>query len=133
MDLILVRKQKQFSGIFGSLFDDEHEVLLFETLEHAYSLNNGYFMPKLPYGSFRCVRGLHHLGVRQIPLETFEIIGVPGHSGILIHPGNTNNDSEGCVLLGLARKGDTILHSQAAFHAFMELQKDCDTFELLIK
>jgi hypothetical protein len=34
------------------------------------------------------------------PFETFEITGVPDHTGILLHPGNYDGDSSGCVLLG---------------------------------
>lgn len=33
--------------------------------------------------------------------ETFEVVGVPGRSAILFHAGNTEEDTEGCILLGL--------------------------------
>ena len=35
--------------------------------------------------------------------ETFQVTDVPGRSAILIHSGNTEEDVQGCILLGLRR------------------------------
>lgn len=43
------------------------------------------------------------------------LLDVPGRSYILIHVGNTVKDTEGCILVGYDRMGDTVLHSRAAF------------------
>lgn len=66
--------------------------------------------------------------------NTFEITGVPGRSRILLHAGNTEEDTEGCVLVGLSlgvksvrdednaglpAKKLAVLQSKAAFARFM--------------
>lgn len=52
---------------------------------------------------------------REMP----HILNVPGFSGVRIHCGNTDADTEGCILLGRSIAGpDLILHSREAFNAF---------------
>ena len=50
------------------------------------------------------------------------IYGVPGYSGVMIHPGNTTDDTLGCVLPGMLRSGirGRIFDSQAAFRDLMD-------------
>lgn len=48
---------------------------------------------------------------RDLPL----LINVKNYSGVRIHPGNTANDTEGCILVGQERAKDSILSSRAAF------------------
>lgn len=43
------------------------------------------------------------------------LIGVPGFSGVRIHPGNTANDTDGCILPGMERSGDTVIRSKQAY------------------
>lgn len=136
MDLILVRKQYRSDGIFGQLSDVAGEFVC-ETLEHAYpAQDQDRLFPKIPAGTFDCVRSLHELHSGD-PFITFEITGVPGHSGLLFHWGNFNKDSSGCILLGslMADEGghQMILHSRETFHRFMEAQKGARSFTLTVK
>lgn len=94
--LYLTRTSKGLDGIFGTI--DIAGQIIAVTLEHSYP-NGDSFAPKIPEGVFQCVRGLHRLEGMTHDFETFEI-QVPGHTGILFHPGNFNKDSSGCVLLG---------------------------------
>lgn len=126
MNLHLIRKEFRLYGIFGELRDDQNN-LVAVTLEHSYEDK-----PKLPSGNYSCVRGMHQLSNKP-PFETFEITGVPGHTGILFHKGNSNNDSEGCVLLGSSLGTGCILDSKIAFDNFLELQSGKQTFSLVVE
>lgn len=48
---------------------------------------------------------------RDLPL----VDNVPGFAGIRIHPGNTAEDTEGCILVGRTRGPDRVNDSRAAF------------------
>lgn len=43
--------------------------------------------------------------------------GVPGFKGVRIHPGNTDKDTEGCLLPGQWNKGGIVTKSRATFDA----------------
>lgn len=45
---------------------------------------------------------------------------VPGFSGIRIHAGNTAEDTEGCILVGLRRDGDRVLDSRVALDQLLQ-------------
>src|SRR5882757_797524 len=92
--LTLTRKDFRSDGIFSELTDEKGNFIAV-TLEHSY--NN---KPKLYNGTFQCVKGIHKLH-DGIPFEAYEVTGVSGHIGILFHIGNFNNDSDGCILLGV--------------------------------
>lgn len=128
--MILLRDTFVKTGIFGTLRSDDDQEL-FKTLERAYPFD-GKFVPKVRPGLYRCVRGLHQLS-RGSAFETFEVEGVYGHFGILFHAGNTNLDSNGCILLGGARVENVrIGQSRVAFLSFMTLLKDAKSFTLNI-
>lgn len=126
--ITLTRVEYSSKGIFGMLEDDKESFLL-NTLERAYESGQNTFIPKVPRGTYTCVRGDHKL-LTLLPFETFEVTGVIDHSGILFHPGNKETDSEGCILLGLFRNGDVILSSRAAFYEFMKALDGINTFTL---
>lgn len=143
MNLVLKRLQSGPDGIFSDLLDEDG-TLVAQTLEHAFNAAApGYlYQPKLPYGEFKCVRGTHKLH-DMVPFWTFEVTGVPGHTGILFHIGNYNADSDGCILLGnhvIATEGPEadskivkmITESKKAFAKFMALQEGVDEFTLTV-
>lgn len=45
-----------------------------------------------------------------------EVLRVPGFSAIRIHPGNTNNDTEGCLLIGENKQKGMVLNSRYWFN-----------------
>ena len=51
---------------------------------------------------------------RDLPL----VCDVPGFSGVRIHPGNFASDTEGCLLPGRIKHGESV---QESVHAFVEL------------
>lgn len=57
--------------------------------------------------------------------ETPTVLQVPGFSGIRIHAGNTEADTDGCILLGYTlNKDGTILNSRLAVEAFRRKLKE---------
>ena len=118
-------------GILGALYDDEgYQVAA--TLEHSYDGR-----PKLPAGTYRCQRGQHVLHSSPEAFETFEVMGVPDHSGILFHVGNRNADSQGCVLLGRVCTSDAegclVTASRATFARFMLDLAGVESFTLTVE
>lgn len=70
--------------------------------------------PAIPAGTY---------GIRMYPSPKFGrmvplITGVQGRQFIEIHPGNTDKDTEGCILLGTSYTGETILNSRVAVEMF---------------
>jgi hypothetical protein len=68
--------------------------------------------------------------------DTFEII-IPGHTAVLFHAGNTEVDSQMCVILG-RRTGKlngklAVLESSAAFMDFMRALNSEQSMELSIE
>ena len=51
------------------------------------------------------------------------LINVPAFDGVLIHIGNTAQDSEGCILVGKNKEVGKVLESTATFHALYEKLK----------
>ena len=105
-------------GAFGVLL---HDGLPFAvTLERTYDEldERGRSSPKIPLGVYRCRRDFFHRG----GYITYEI-RVPGHSRLLFHRGNTEKDSEGCVLVaesfGELGREPAILESVMGFAEFM--------------
>ncbi len=146
MNIILSRKDYREDGIFGFILTSSYKYL-FTTCEHSYNQ-----LPKLPEGVYQCKRGTGSgRGVDEngnsiegfhrlhdgVWFDTFEVMGVPNHTGILFHVGNYNEDSEGCILVGTGfgnrgNGGKMITASKQAFKEFMGLQHGCDEFTLTV-
>lgn len=67
----------------------------------------------IPTGDYEVIITLSNRFKRDLPL----LKDVPGFAGIRIHPGNTAEDTEGCLLPGTHRSADStsVLHSRVAF------------------
>lgn len=63
-----------------------------------------------PAGLYRVVLSFSQRFGRTLP----EVLDVPGFTGIRIHPGNTSADTEGCLLVGMKRAGNTVQESARA-------------------
>lgn len=136
LQLKLTRISNNSCGVFGELSDDNGQICV--TLEHAYPFTYAgtlrkVWHPKLPpTGVYNCIRGLHRLAGYADPFETFEITNVPGHTGILFHIGNYNDDSDGCILLGKEIIDVMITDSLQTFTAFMKRMTGINSFQLTV-
>lgn len=72
------------------------------------------------------------IGSKVIPW-TYEVISVPGRSGILFHAGNTEFDTHGCILLGLGISSKMLSNSRSAFDDFMGVLKREEEFSLCVR
>lgn len=67
--------------------------------------------PSIPAGRYRIlIQRSQHFGC-LLP----HVLDVPGRSEIEIHWGNTDQDTHGCILVGLTRGADDVLQSKLAF------------------
>ena len=129
MSHTLTRTSFEPDGIFGTFTLDGDAAASYVTLEHAYQQPDGSYAPKIPAGTWQCVLGQHYL--HSGPVTTFEVMNVPGHSGLLCcHVGNLNKDSDGCVLIGMERAGNAITHSRDAFQEWFSRLGGVDEFTL---
>ena len=52
--------------------------------------------------------------------------GVPNFEGVRIHPGNTDEDTEGCILVGCTKSADFIGESRKAFAELLpQIEQAC--------
>jgi hypothetical protein len=65
----------------------------------------------IPAGEYRVIINQSNRFKRLLPL----LIDVPGFEGVRIHPGNTDADTEGCILVGDSPAHDFLGASRVAF------------------
>jgi hypothetical protein len=70
----------------------------------------------IPYGKYEIAMTYSNRFKKVMPL----LMNVPGFDGIRIHSGNTEADTEGCILLGTTRNNTMVLYSRIAIRKFTE-------------
>lgn len=151
MNLRLTYTEARSDGIFGWVLpadappeSEAKPLCVFVT--HAYRQPDGAYRPKVrPAGVYDCERGLHRLHGMTEDFETFEVLGVLGHKGILFHWGNWGSASEGCFCVGRRivltaedRDGvdgpdEMVTESRATFREFMAAQAGVDRFQVTVE
>lgn len=111
MELSLIRTALSTKSSTGSLFIDGN----FEcfTLEDAVRPVKIKGLTAIPYGAYEVVLTWSARFKRLLPL----LLNVPGFDGIRIHAGNTDADTDGCILVGATQSADFIGRSRPAFEA----------------
>jgi hypothetical protein len=121
----IVRLESSEAGLLG--------VLLIDGVVDCFTLQpdktDTHF--SIPAGSYLCKR-FHGTKYK----DTFEIV-VPGHSALLFHAGNVEDQSEGCILLGESvgylNGNRAVLSSGVAFSDFMMKMGFEQEFNLFIE
>lgn len=105
-ELNLVRLHADDDSTIGALYDDQGALLCF-TLEDEPREVKVPGETRIPSGRYqlrlRTWGGFHERYSKKFPQfhkGMIELCGVPGFSDILMHLGNTDDDSAGCLLLG---------------------------------
>ena len=112
MKLTVVRDMCGATCTTGKLLIDGEPVCF--TLEDVVRPDGApkvYGETAIPYGTYAVVVNFSNRFQRDLPL----LVGVPGFTGIRIHPGNTAADTHGCLLVGLERSPTSVSHSRIAF------------------
>ncbi len=127
MELKLTRDSDQLQHrTFGQLFVDGAKQC--ETLEDPVREVEGATVDNwkikgdtaIPRGRYRVIVNHSNRFKRDLPL----LLNVPGFEGIRIHAGNTEADTEGCILVGTKRPATSILESRIAFNElFADIQE----------
>lgn len=149
MRAILHRFADSPFGVFSYLDvltdDGQQRVLRLCAAEDDW-LDNRPGVSAIPAGQYLCRRSAW----RKTGTPTFEITGVRNRSRILFHWGNTEEDVEGCVLLGSdfgalvvqdedalpdapKRTKWAVTGSKAAFEQFMAVLAGVETFPLYVR
>ena len=122
MNLRLIREPSRGGATLGVLFLDQ----VFQCFTVEDEIREVHGQPvaawKVP-GRTAIPQGRYHIALthsqrfgRVLPL----LDAVPGFTGIRIHPGNTAEDTEGCILPGTSRSTGRVTGSRIAFDRLFE-------------
>ena len=74
----------------------------------------------IPSGEYKVILNMSPRFKKILP----RILDVKGFEGILMHSGNTVQDSSGCILLGTKSADGVLINSRKAVNALIEKIKD---------
>jgi len=109
MVITIKRLYKTETSTIGELLvDGIWECFTLEDTERAIKIKGETAIPK---GTYRIIINESNRFKRLLPL----LIDVPNFEGVRIHSGNSNHDTEGCILVGQTRNKNYIGQSRKAF------------------
>ncbi len=110
MKLTLIRKELKESCTIGELYINN----CFECYTLEDKVREGVKIPgrtAIPYGTYPIIINDSVRFKRKMPL----LLNVPDFEGVRIHYGNTEADTEGCILVGKVKDKEAIYSSRIAF------------------
>jgi len=126
MKLALKRLHKTQNSTIGELtVDGLFQCYTLEDIEREVKIKSETAIPK---GTYKVIINHSNRFKRLLPL----LIDVPGFEGIRIHSGNSNHDTEGCILVGETRSKDFIGKSRKAFDKLFEKMKKAESITITI-
>lgn len=133
MKLRLERLQLDKDVTVGALYvDDAFECWTLEDVVRAPGVKV-YGQTAIPYGTYTVDITMSARFKVMMPL----VLNVPQFSGIRIHPGNTAQDTDGCILVGTDRMRKSLGRSRIAYNALYvklrhaQLSKEPITLEIV--
>lgn len=124
MELKVIREYKDNLRTIGSLYIDG--VKFCDTLEDvdrklkqqdtvaSIQATKVYGKTAIPTGIYDVIIDYSNRFKKNMP----HIVNVPGFEGIRIHSGNTEEDTDGCILLG-NKEGNLVANSRVNYDRFM--------------
>lgn len=76
----------------------------------------------IPTGKYDVILTFSPRFKRVLPL----LLSVKGYEGVRIHAGNTNKDTEGCLLVGENKEKGKVLNSRATLEKLMSVLLECE-------
>lgn len=76
----------------------------------------------IPTGKYDVILTFSPRFKRVLPL----LLSVKGYEGVRVHAGNTNKDTEGCLLVGENKEKGKVLNSRATLEKLMPILLDCE-------
>jgi hypothetical protein len=118
MKIEVKRLHRTENSTIGELtIDGKFECYTLEDIERDVKIKGETAIAK---GTYKVIINQSNRFKRLLPL----LIGVPNFEGVRIHAGNSNHDTEGCILVGQNRSTDYITKSRKAFDSlFKKMQK----------
>ena len=114
MELKLVRSEFTEKSTIGELFvNNKFECFTLEDKVRALKVMG---VTAIPAGEYEVIISFSNRFQRPLPL----LLKVPDFEGIRIHPGNTDKDTQGCILVGQTKGKDILGQSRGAFNALFE-------------
>lgn len=114
MDLKLVRKIFTEQSTVGELFvDGKFECFTLEDKVRPVKIHGETAIPE---GIYEVIINFSPRFKKQLP----RLLNVPNFEGILIHPGNSAVNTDGCILVGTTKSKDFIGNSRVAFKALFD-------------
>ena len=116
MKLKLYRKFLGNQYTIGKLFVNDEYIC--DTLEDVVRSENAkvYGETAIPYGVYEIVLTMSPRFKKVLPL----LLDVPHFEGVRIHTGNTEKDTEGCILVGYNKVKGKVINSRIAFDKVMK-------------
>lgn len=120
MDLILQRELSTAISTPGTLWVNGKRIAY--TLEDVVRTGaKVHGKTAIPAGAYELILSMSNRFKRELPA----VLAVPGFSGVRIHGGNTNENTEGCPLVGLVRNSaDRISTCAPAVETVMRLIRE---------
>lgn len=127
MKLLLKRLHRTENSTIGELYvDGKFECYTLEDKEREVKIKSETAIPK---GTYKIIINQSNRFKRLLPL----LLNVPNFEGVRIHSGNTNHNTEGCVLVGTTRSKDFIGNSRIAFNKLFKKMQEAKDITLTIE
>ena len=126
MKIEVKRLYKTENSTIGELkIDGKFECYTLEDKERPVKIKCETAIPK---GTYKVIINQSNRFKKLLPL----LLSVPNFEGVRIHPGNTNHDTEGCILVGRTKSKDFIGQSRKAFESLFAKIKEAKEITLTI-